>query len=234
MRAVWGALLCVSAALACGPRLDEGNRALASGRYADAIRAYVEAQERDGPSAELLANLGRAYAKSGASGRAVLSYERALFLAPRDGAIRGALLEVRRDAGVEGEPDRGWRDYHRYLTRGEWVVIGLSAVAVFLLALAGARRLPRRTLVRVAGAGLLLAPPAAGAIVKHALDGDRAVVVEAADLLSSPGAGAAPTGRMRPGQVVRIVRDSPGFALVRVAGGGSGWIARSSVEPVTP
>jgi tetratricopeptide (TPR) repeat protein len=232
MRALCGALLCASAALAGGPHLDEGNRALADGRYADAIRAYLLAQESDGPSAELLANLGSAYAKSGDSGRAVLSYEQALLLAPREGAIRAALREVRRRAGVEGEPDRGWRDYHRYLTRGEWIVIVLSAGTVLLLALW--RGLPRRTVVRLAGTGFLLALPAGAAVVKHALDGDRAVIVAAAEMRLSPHAAAEPAGTLRAGETVRIVRQTADYALVRGGGGRSGWVVRSSVEPITP
>jgi tetratricopeptide (TPR) repeat protein len=232
MRTACGLLLCLTTASA-GP-LEEGNRALSEGRYAEAIRCYLEAQERDGYSADILFNLGHAYAKSGAVGRAVLSYERARLLAPRDRAIRVALEEARRGARLEGDLDRGWRGFHRYLTPDEWTWLGLSAGALLLVALAGRRRLSCRALARLVGAGLLLALPASTAITKHALDRGRAIVVEAGDVRLSPYEAAEASGSVHPGQVVWITRSFDDFVMVKSPGGTAGWIARSAVEPVAP
>lgn len=229
-------LLFAAAALADDPPMEQGNRAYAEGRYADAIRLYLEAQARDGFSADLLYDLGNAYAKSGDVGHAVLSYERARLLAARDGAIRGSLEEVRRGARLEGDLDRGWRDFHRYLTRDEWTWVGVAAGALLAGALIGRRRLPRRVVVRLAVAGLLLALPAATAITKHALERDRAVVIAAEEtpVRISPYAAAEAKGRVRPGQVVWITRSFEDFVLVKSPMGAAGWIPRAAVEPITP
>jgi hypothetical protein len=56
---------------------------------------------------DLLFRLGKAYAGDGDVGRAVLSYERARLLAPRNGVVRDALDALRRRAGLERDLDRG-------------------------------------------------------------------------------------------------------------------------------
>jgi len=235
MRALCTILLAV-AAHAGGTPVDDGNRAYAEGRYADAIRCYLQAQEKDGFSANLLFDLGNAYARSGDVGHAVLSYERALLLSARDAGVREELANVRRGAGLASDPGRGWRDYHRYLTQDEWTWLGLAGGLVLLAVLLGRRRLPRASLVRLAGVGFLLALPAATALAKHALERDRAIVVadKDVDLRVSPYEEAEALGTLRPGQVVWITRSFDGFVMVRRPGGGAGWVPRTTVEPVTP
>ncbi len=236
MKVALGLLLCATAAFAGDGPFEDGKAAFAEERYEDAIKCYLEAQQRDGYSPAVLFHLGNAYARSGDVGRAVLSYERALLLAPREGAIRAGLDDMRRGADLEGDLGRGWRDFHRYLTTGEWTWLGLSAAAVLLVALVFQRKLSRRAVVRLAGAGLLVVLPAATAITKHALDRDRAVVVAAGetDIRVSPYEGAVASGKVRPGQVVWIARSFDEFVMVKSPRGAAGWIARSAVEPVTP
>ncbi|MFI5401663.1 MAG: hypothetical protein ACHQ1G_01920 [Planctomycetota bacterium] len=236
MRTAWGLLLCAAAAYAGDGPFEDGKAAFAEGRYEDAIRAYLEAQQRDGYSPAVLFHLGSAYASSGDVGRAVLSYERALLLAPREGAVREGLEATRKGAGLEGDLDRGWREFHRYLTTGEWTWLGLSAAVALLAVLVFQRKLSRSAIVRLAGTGFLVVLPAATAITKHALDRDRAVVVAATetDIRVSPFEGAEASGKVRPGQVVWITRSFDEFVMVKSPRGAAGWIARSSVEPVMP
>jgi tetratricopeptide (TPR) repeat protein len=227
-----GAVLLLAAASAAGP-VDEGNRAFAERRWADAVRHYEEAQQ-DGFDPDVLFNLGTAYAKCGDVGRAVLSYERARLLAPRDAGVREALAVLRRASGLEEDLDRGWRDFHRRLTPDEWTWLGVAAGALLVTALLGRKRLSRAAMARFAGAALLVALPAATAITKHALDLGRAVAVASADVLVEPHGGAEGAGRLRPGQVARTIRSSEGFVLVTTEGGLKGWVARPAVEKVVP
>jgi tetratricopeptide (TPR) repeat protein len=232
----FGAFLMLSCVAGAQGPAAEGDLALGEGRYGDAIRLYLEAQERDGPDADVLASLGDAYAGSGDIGRAVLSYERALVLAPRDGTVRESVEGLRRRAGLEGDLGRGWRDFHRYLTEAEWTAVGAAAAVLLLVALAGRRRLERQALIRLTLLGLIIGLPAATAIARLVFERDRAIVVarEFAELRLSPYQEAEATGSLRPGKVVWITKSFASFARVRTAQGAGGWVPRTSVENITP
>jgi tetratricopeptide (TPR) repeat protein len=227
------ALACVAGAQ--GP-VAEGDLALGEGRYADAIRLYLEAQERAGADAGLLVGLGDAYAGAGDVGRAVLGYERALLLAPRDGTVRDSLEGLRRRSGLEGDLGRGWRDFHRYLTRGEWTAVGVAAAGLLLVAFAGRRRLARQALIRLTLLGLIIGLPAATANARLAFERDRAIVVarESVELRLSPYRESETTGSLRSGKVVWITRSFADFARVRSPQGAVGWVPRACVEAVIP
>lgn len=234
---ILGALLVLAGAPRAGESaIERGNLALGEGRYEDAVRFYLEAQERGGADAHLLANLGHAYAGAGDVGRAVLSFERSLFLAARDETVRESLDDLRVRAGLLGDRGRGWRDFHRYLTRREWTGIGLAAAGVLLLALAGRQRFARPVWVRLIMIGLLLALPSATAIARLALERDRAIVLAREDvaLLLSPREGSETTGALRPGKVVWITTSHAGFTRVRTQQGTVGWLPSGSVEAITP
>lgn len=61
-----------------------GNQLYEAGDFEEAAAIYEETVARGAVSSDLYYNLGNAYYKSGNLGRAVLNYERALRLAPRD------------------------------------------------------------------------------------------------------------------------------------------------------
>lgn len=71
-----------------------GNQLYEAGDFEEAATTYEEAVTRGVISPDLYYNLGNAYYKSGRLGRAVLNYERALRLAPRDEDTRANLMLV--------------------------------------------------------------------------------------------------------------------------------------------
>jgi len=218
------------------PSHDQADVAFAEGRYEEAIRLYLAAQERDGPSAALHASLADAYAGAGDVGHAVLGYERSLSLAPRAGAVRGRLEDLRHRKGLEDDIGRGWRDFHRYLTRGEWTAVACVAAALLLAAFAGRRRLARPVIARLAALALLTALPAATAITRLTLERHRAIVVSKAEvpLRVVPEEDAEEAGSVRPGQVVWTTRSADGSVRVSTTRGTTGWVPREAVEPISP
>lgn len=68
--------------------LDSAAKAYTNSDYSRAIGIYENCLMTYGTSAELLANLGNAYAKAGDYGRAFLNYERSLYLNPSDKEVR--------------------------------------------------------------------------------------------------------------------------------------------------
>ena len=116
-----------------------GNAAYEAGDYSAAIDRYREVAEAGVVHRDLFYNLGNAYFKSGDLGHAVLWYERALPLDPRNGDVRANLAVVRsmlRDqqllpahGGVRGVLT-GW---HRRLSAEESVGVACVFYALFTL-----------------------------------------------------------------------------------------------------
>ena len=77
----------------------EGDSAYIKEDYAAAIQIY-EALLKNGEAADVYYNLGNSYYKIGEIAKAVLNYERALLLQPRNGDIR-ANLEVARAKTID-------------------------------------------------------------------------------------------------------------------------------------
>jgi Tetratricopeptide repeat/Bacterial SH3 domain len=118
-----------------------GNAAFERGDYAEAIDSYVALTERGIVNPSLDFNLGNAYFKAGDLGHAVLHYERARRLDPRNDDVRENLALVRtlvRDKQLVSEPTglrRVSTVWHRDTTVAESVAIA-SGLYVLLCALA--------------------------------------------------------------------------------------------------
>jgi tetratricopeptide (TPR) repeat protein len=79
--------------------MSAGNRLIGAGNYAEAIRVYEQLLAQDVRDSALFYNLGNAYYFQGDLGRAILNYERAAQLAPRDADIKANLALARQQAG---------------------------------------------------------------------------------------------------------------------------------------
>lgn len=76
-------------------RFKEANNLYRQGSYREAASAYEALVSEGAIGAELYYNLGNAYFKQGEIGRTILSYERAIRLAPKDKEILGNLAYAR-------------------------------------------------------------------------------------------------------------------------------------------
>lgn len=103
-------LLTTSSVFSESIRLDqfqEANRFYQEGKYLEAANAY-ENLIKEEPLAEFYYNLGNAYFKAGKLGLAVLNYERALNIKPRDYDILTNLSYATRLIEYEIEDKRNW------------------------------------------------------------------------------------------------------------------------------
>jgi len=82
------------------------NQLYDNGRFNQASQIYQQLADQGFSQSELLYNLGNAYYKQGDLGRAILNYERAARLSPRDGAIQSNLEFVQGQTidQLESEP----------------------------------------------------------------------------------------------------------------------------------
>ncbi len=189
-----------------------------------------------GYDAAQLYNLGNDYARAGQPGLAVLSYERARLLAPKDADIESNLHRVREAARVPTEPPTDLQ-YFR-LPRPLMVAAVLLAGLLFmgLSGIAWRRKLaPARLLAATAllGAGLAAVAASNAALVWPKLD--SAVVIAAQTPVR---AAPAPLGDslfvLAEADTVNITAEHEDFVLIRTLQGKTGWIPRAAVARIVP
>jgi hypothetical protein len=229
------ASLCFTCLASASPALDTANRAFAEGHYADAAARYEALLEREGYSAPVLFDLGNAYLRANQPARALLAYERARLLAPRDPAIARNLAQAEAAAGVEDHSTAVAR-LARSLTLGEWTLLGAVAFWFAASATAGAltlRRgrawLGRAAVVGGVVAGVSVAATSVASSVEHI-----GLVLEPTPVLVSPFAGSESSGSLRPGAELELERAHDTFFLARDRAGHEGWVERGAVAPVVP
>ena len=120
---------------------DEANEQYAAGDYAKAAEQLEQVIASEGPSAARLFNLGNARFRMGQHGPAILAYEQARLLAPRDSDII-TNLKVARDAAktTDPAPNREWWQsifYAASLHEWSWLTLGAAILAALPALLAG-------------------------------------------------------------------------------------------------
>ena len=241
LTALLAGALTVAAADSPGALFYRGNALYGDGRFADAAAAYLAARAQGETSAALEYNLGNAWLKAGDVGRAVLAYERARRLAPRDPDL-AANLGFARPAG--SEPVVAWWERLLFPLAAGWtgealVHAGAGAwwACCLLLVLArlvpGAAR-PARALAVAAGLVLLLVgTSAAWRLVTLELRAAAVVVSpQAVTVRFEPTPSGTAHFEAQPGTVLALLGERGEWVQVERGDGLRGWVERTAVEPV--
>lgn len=188
-------------------------------------------------SAAALYNAGNAYARQGEPGLAVLSYERALLLAPDDSDIAANLRAVRRLNGIAAAPANAFADWVARLNPDvcAWLgMVGLMLVVGAALAgrLGRARR-AARAVASVAGV-LLLALPVGNALALWPTLHAAVTLAKATPLRAAPVPLGDVLATLPEAVTVRIAGEHEDFVLVQTPAGRRGWIARAQLGFVVP
>jgi len=187
-------------------------------------------------SAPALYNLANSYARQGKPALAVLNYERARLLAPRDPDIRANLRYVREASGLPAQSGNWFERNARIAAPNTMFWLGLFGLAVAAASLLFSKRHPaQRFKLRVlAAAGLSLA----GLSLCDALATwpavHQAVVMRTTQARVSPVTQGDPLFSLKQAQIVALGEGSGDFVLVRSREGGKGWVARADLAPVVP
>ena len=122
------------------------NQLYDAGKFAEAAAAYEKIEPK---TAHVYYNLGNAWFRQGKLGEAILNYERARRLAPRDPDILANLKFAEQRLGVD-EVNTPPRAIQRFLrsaiasrTASEWSVFELTALWLTVLAVGASIFLPR-------------------------------------------------------------------------------------------
>ena len=225
-------------------RFASANAAFAAGRYDESIAGFRAIIAESGYSPALLFDLGNAYFRAGRLGEAILWYERARLLAPGDPDVQANLRQARRAANLPPEEEPHWLRFAAGASVNSLAILASGAL-VFAAAAAIAARIGRaalrdrsglrRGLTSAIAACFVVAVGAALLCATRLRDLERAVVLgpEAA-LLVAPYDAATASGSLDPGEIVVIDQRHQEYALVRSAGGRSGWVRGSEVERILP
>jgi tetratricopeptide (TPR) repeat protein len=215
---------------------ERANENYAAGHFVEAAQGFEQVIARYGYSAPVLFDLGNAWLKAGQPGRAILNYERALLLAPRDSAIAQNLRLAREQAGLPARTPSAVMQAASLLSVNTWTWLGAGALVVMCLSIFSGRLRP--TLPRSA-VRMLVAGSAATLIAVIAVLAIRWPERERAVVLSSdcpariaPAEAAGISFKLPAGEIVQARKSHGGFVLVQTADCRSGWVNQGQVAKV--
>ena len=220
----------------------QGNSYYKEERYAEAIRAYeqlVSAEIKDG---HLYYNLANAYFKVGHRGKAILNYERALQLLPRDADIKSNLDHALSlvESNPTQRPIEGLLSKvfvpERILNTDELTVsvfllyIGMMAVLTLSIPLKRLRRPFYYTAV-VLGCLLLFSLMSLSLeLYKTQFQRKAVVIFETAPVRFEPSGDATSHFTLHEGAVIRVKALRPKWSKIERRDGKSGWLKNDAFE----
>jgi len=236
--------LFLGTAFAGASAFDEANQQFKAGDYGGAVATYEKLLSTEGPRAAVFYNLGNSYQQLKQYGPAILAYERARLLTPRDPDLLANLALSRKaatafeDAGLHPQMEAALN----YLSRNEWSWL-IAGGALFLGTLAlfcGLVRLPKRGQRQCAAAsaclaGLAIAAGATALYLRRAEASRGIILSENATVRLSPFDQAEALGTPGPGRSVHLGAQNGGFYYIEVPSANlHGWLASKDVAPITP
>ena len=216
---------------------DDANRAFAAARYADSVQGYQAVLKHDGYSPAVLFNLGNAELRAGRPGDAILDYERARWLAPRDPDIAANLRFARQRAGLVIADESWTMRAADLLSANAWAWLGSAALVALCAGIFVSHLRDRRAawwwLANTASALVLLG--AVGAVIVRTGELDRAILpAKNTSALISPFTGAKTAFEFPAGETVCIEKTHADYSLVRDRAGHVGWVSDAQVGRIIP
>lgn len=214
------------------------NAQYSQGHFEAAITCYSRLEKLHGFSSSLNYNLGNAYAQLGRTGLAVLNYERASRLAPKDADILGNLSYIRKESGLFPPEQSTLEALLSHLNLEESAVLSLVFMAMLTATAAAgvAARGHRKKLLRSGLVFFTIGTLAFVGLTWHNYQGYNPAVVTGSDvrLLISPFDGAEQTGALAEGRLVSIAQKHGDYVYITDETGRKGWLTETSITPVIP
>ncbi len=236
MRLLACLLLCWLAALGAAEAPSAAETAYAKGDYAAAAELWSDEARAGGVTPALLSAIGNAEWRLGRKGRAMVCWERALLLDPRDPVALAGLRHALNAGGVERPAPTWSENYASVLGADVWLLLATAAFWTALLCVL-VPRLRRRS----AGEGNHRTRVIALTVLALCLPGiwgsrslDARAVIRKADvsLRLTPTQFGEPLNGIAEGDVVRTERPFNGHVRVTTAEGRTGWVRAGEIEAV--
>lgn len=217
---------------------DEANAKYRTGDFSAAAAAYEKLLASEGPRASVYYNLGNSYQQLKQFGHAILAYERARLLTPRDPDLLANLARARKAAAAFEESARHpWLDAavnQLSLNEWSWLLAG-SALFLGVLAIAAGvfKRLRRKLAIAACAVVCLIAVAGSALHLRHGESLRGIVLTDTAAVRLSPFEKAEALGTPGPGRVVILGDRSGDFQYVEVpATNLKGWLASKDVAAI--
>jgi hypothetical protein len=199
----------------------------------------LQAAPATGVSAPALYNEANAAQRAHRLGPAILSYERARFLAPDDPSILLNLGIARDKAGVSAPAIPRWLRPAHWLSFNGLATLASLAFCLFSMLFFGAARLPggwlRPARYAAASIGVLILLASTSLALRWGELGRSVIVASApADARIAPATNAAVSFAVKPGEIVSEVGIYGAFVRIRTDDGQSGWVSAAAVEKIVP
>ena len=234
--------LLAAASFASAAAFEQANQQFAAGDFNAAAVSYEKAIAEDGPDAAAYFNLGNAYQSLKRYGPAILAYERARLLTPRDPDLRANLALARKAATAFDEPGPNPRLEAAigYLSRNEWSwLVAGGALSLGVLSLVGGMMsFQRRGLRKPAIACGILAGMAIAAgstaLYLRKDEAKRGIILSGETAVRlSPFENAESVGTASAGRVVRLGERKGDFHYIEASGSNlRGWVASADVAAI--
>jgi hypothetical protein len=227
--------------------MQRANQLYEEGLYYEASQTYQQLVDQGFEDASLFYNLGNAFYKDGDLGRAILNYERARRLAPRDTDIRANLGLARGQALDQYEIESSslledWVGFATaFLTMNELsvlVLVSLWVVVALVIAMnhIGIGILRRGMLIAIIGMAVVFVGSALtlGSVVLIEKQTPAAIVVASkVQVMSAPNVEAVVLFDLHAGAQVRILEERGSWRRVTLPGEEfQGWMEEGEVEEV--
>lgn len=210
-----------------------------AGKYDEAVEAYLKLVREGKESGNLYYNLGNSYFKTGLLGKAVLYYEKARRLMPRDGDLEANYKHALSfTEGTLRETDRVWFLRFIYNTFEQFslneITILLSSIFlfIFITMVIGIYSRARRPVIISALILLFLFSAAFIALCERMdlLGKEAVVMIKSTDAKFEPFNRATTHFTLYEGMKARVILRKRGWDKIQRPDGKAGWVESSVIE----
>ena len=188
-------------------------------------------------SASGLYNLANSYARAGNSGLAVLNYERAALLAPRDADIQANLRYLQTSLNLPIEARSRLENIAHLASPAAVAAIGVIGLMIAGASLLMTKLIPQRRAAWIGGLVIGLAAigfTGCNAVFWGRKINEAVVIAATTPVRATPVPMSDPLQQLSEAETVAVTEGHEDFVLVRTASGRSGWVARADLANVVP
>ena len=238
------ALLCFPSGLGANEPWEEvffkANEAYKEGRFNDAVAGYNKLLESGLKNGHLYFNLGNAYFRLNQLGQAILNFERARLLMPRDADLRFNLGHAR-DQTTDAIPESEgflnmvffWLDALN-LAELFWAFAFANLVlwATLLIRLYNRSEWTFYTALITLAFWIVLGTSSGMKWYQTTKDRRAVIITKEVPVLAGPETGDTLLFKLHEGTIVRHERSEDGWSLIRLADKKRGWVQANAIERI--